>query len=957
MISTGPLQVAVERLEDGRFFVWCDADPATTDWKQALFAWHAATFYGTALSYTDIDSRTGVCLDPWTAIGFLAFPRPMESAKWVWTDSFAEWRQAAQICWDALENGRFMPDAARWDGEFGRWKLTAPPDEPAMDAPSRRRAEMLLDAGLRHLLSAHPPARELYRQLLARYPILGRAAADADMPEEDWLEQAGFAVDDCPFRILLRLGEPEPEDGTRWPLHLVLQDAAQPQRQFDVSAAKAAGPPDTMPDEWKAHWHDRYERTVRRWIRLVPELEDPKRRGRLRSRLDENGAWHLLTEGCLRLAAAGHPVLLPEWWDVVRSVRPSVRAAVKAPRGGAESGLFSLDQLVEFDWKVSIGGEPIPAERFLQMVRNGRKLWNMRDRWVVLDPAYLERLQTQIRRLSKHGMTLREVLEAHLGGQGAGGATLAEAETAGDASEPVLKIDPDKPLSEWMDRLHDRSTMPRITPSPRLRAQLREYQLTGASWMVWLGRFGLGGCLADDMGLGKTVQWIAYLLHMQDAGEISSDSPALLICPTSVLGNWQKELEKFAPDLTYYVHYGTRRAKGDRFREAIRGAALVLTTYPLAHPDREELQSVEWSSICLDEAQHIKNALTKQSSAIRRLRGRQRFALTGTPVENRLSELWAIFDFLNPGYLGGRTVFRKQYELPIAKGHTEKLSRLRRLIQPFVLRRVKQDPAIRLDLPEKYETKAYLRLTAEQAAHYEAVVHRLLEAVDLLPAAERRALILASLTRLKQVCDHPALLKEHRDRLHMRDVRPEQSYKCVRLLEMVRDIRAEDERCLVFTQFVQMGELLRQWLEHSLREPVEFLHGGVPRTARDEMIARFQGHADAKERPGVFVLSLKAGGTGLNLTAANHVIHFDRWWNPAVENQATDRAFRIGQTKDVQVHKLITLGTLEERIDELIERKRELSEQIVGAGEQWITELSTDELRDLFALRKQWVED
>jgi len=957
MMSAGPLQVGAERLDDGRFFVWCDADPAVTDWKQALFAWHAATFYGTVLTYTDIDSRIGVILDPWTAIGFLAYPRPMEMAEWEWTDRFAEWRRAARICLAALENGRFMPDASRWDGETGRWKLTAP-EESSVDAPLRRRAEMMLDAGLRHLLSAHAPARELFRRLLDRYPALGRAAADADVPEEIWLEQVGFIADECPFRILLRLCEPKRDGGDAWPLHLVLQDASQPERQLDVpAAAAAANPPDTAPDEWKPYWADRYERTVRKWIRLVPELEDRKRGGKLRSHLDENAAWRLLTEGCLRLAAAGQSVLLPDWWDVARFTRPSVRAAVKTPRQSAESGLFSLDQLVEFDWKVSVGGEPISAELFLRMVRNGRKLWKAQDRWVVLDPAYLDRLQAQIRRLRKHGITLREVLEAHLSGGWLGEEPTEKSGATAEPHDPVLEVEPDRPLSDWMERLRNSSSMPRIEPSPRLRAKLREYQLTGASWMAWLGRFGLGGCLADDMGLGKTVQWIAYLLHMQDAGEISPDAPALLICPTSVLGNWQKELDKFAPDLTCYVHYGSRRAKGERFREAIRGADLVLTTYPLAHPDREELQSVEWSSICLDEAQHIKNASTKQSSAIRRLRGRQRFALTGTPVENRLAELWAIFDFLNPGYLGGQTAFRKRYELPIAKGNGEKLSRLRKLIQPFVLRRVKKDPAIQLDLPEKYETKAYLRLTAEQAAQYEAVVLRLLEAVDMLPAAERRAQILASMTRLKQVCDHPALLKENRERLHARDVRPEQSFKCVRLLEMVRDIRAEGERCLVFTQFVRMGELLRQWLADALREPVEFLHGGVPRAARDEMIERFQRGADGKTGPGVFVLSLKAGGTGLNLTAANHVIHFDRWWNPAVENQATDRAFRIGQTKDVQVHKLITLGTLEERIDELLERKRDLSERIVGAGERWITELSTDELRDLFALRKQWVED
>jgi SNF2 family DNA or RNA helicase len=431
-------------------------------------------------------------------------------------------------------------------------------------------------------------------------------------------------------------------------------------------------------------------------------------------------------------------------------------------------------------------------------------------------------------------------------------------------------------------------------------------------------------------------------------------SPSLLICPTSVIGNWQKELKRFAPSLNILIHYGNDRKKRDAFLPAIEGTDLVITSYALSHLDEQELSMVTWDTICLDEAQNIKNAYTKQASAVRDLQAWHRIALTGTPIENRLSELWSIFDFLNPGYLGSLGEFTHRFVHPIERDQDQHLiNQVQRLIQPFLLRRVKTDPSIQLDLPEKNESKEYVPLTAEQGALYETAIQDMFDRMEKASPMERRGLILTTLTRLKQLCDHPALLLNE---ISTTD-EASRSHKLERLLELVEEIREKKERCLIFTQYIEMGNMLQRVLTREGYGPVFFLNGATKKEKRDEMIARFQDETlPDHDRGAIFILSLRAGGTGLNLTEANHVIHVDRWWNPAVENQATDRAHRIGQKRNVQVYKFISLGTIEERIDEMMERKLSLSQQIVGSGESWITELSTAELRDLFALRHDWLD-
>ncbi|MGA1076294.1 MAG: DEAD/DEAH box helicase, partial [Ilumatobacteraceae bacterium] len=455
------------------------------------------------------------------------------------------------------------------------------------------------------------------------------------------------------------------------------------------------------------------------------------------------------------------------------------------------------------------------------------------------------------------------------------------------------------------------------------------YQRRGLAWLQFLARVGLGGCLADDMGLGKTATTLAHL--------VERPGPHLVVCPLSVVHNWEAECRRFTPSRSVVVHHGT-----ERMTDGIGpDADVVITTYGLLPRDVEVLSGIAWSTVVLDEAQVIKNPNTKSARAVRRLRAEQKLALTGTPVENRLSELWAILDAVNPGMLGSQQRFREQFALPIERHRdADAATRLRTLTQPVVLRRVKADRRLLPDLPDKIEQIAFAQLTREQSILYQQVVDRLLDDAEQLEGMQRRGRVLAALTRLKQICNHPAQALKDGSRLAGR------SGKLNRFDELVAELLDVGERALVFTQFREMGDLLQRHVAERFESAAPFLHGGSSRTARERMVAEFQSGAG----PPLLIVSLKAGGTGLNLTSASQVVHYDRWWNPAVEDQATDRAWRIGQTRTVNVHKLVCQGTVEERIGEVIDEKRSIADAVVGSGEAWLSELSTEQLADLVRL-------
>lgn len=649
-----------------------------------------------------------------------------------------------------------------------------------------------------------------------------------------------------------------------------------------------------------------------------------------------------LRESAPLLEQAGFGVLVPPWWN-----RPGNRIGVRLrarPKAGAPGAIttsgMGLDRLVEFQWEIAVGDTTLTREEFQALVALKSPVVQLRGQWVQLDPAQVE---AALRFWGQQGMTGETSLLGALAmGAAASGVT--------ESGLPLEGVEYEGWLGDLVARLKDRAQLSELPQPAGLAGQLRPYQRYGYSWLAFLRRYGIGPCLADDMGLGKTLQTLALLVLDKEEAQAG---PVLLICPTSVVGNWERETRRFAPGLAVHVHQGLDRLRGDAFCATAGGVDLVLTSYPVARRDVDDLAAVAWRGVILDEAQNIKNPQAQQTQAIRRLPAGFRFALTGTPVENRLSELWSIVQFLNPGYLGSYQHFRRDFAIPIERyADPAATERLRQLVSPLILRRVKTDPTVIQDLPEKLEMKVYCNLTEEQASLYQATVEESLAAVASAEGMDRRGQVLAMLLKLKQICNHPALFLHQVDITNQKRATPvelaERSGKLDRLVEMLEEALSAGDRALIFTQFAEMGHALHAYLPQALGRPALFLHGGVPVGQRTEMVSRFQDPSG----PPLFILSLKAGGVGLNLTQANHVFHFDRWWNPAVEDQATDRAFRIGQQRNVQVHKFISAGTLEEMIDEMIENKRGLAQAIVGSGEHWLTELSTDELRKLVTLRR-----
>jgi superfamily II DNA or RNA helicase len=835
---------------------------------------------------------------------------------------------------------RWLPVLTGRDAAYARALALALPQAALAAAPDATRvaalAEVLdacTDAAARAALTVEGRPREAWLAALA-----GRDRRIAGVPPAElerlrarlaaWQADAlGGAVRAC-FRLVEppepAEGEAPPED-PQWTVEFALQAADEPTLVVDAArvwrsrgALKALqrhipAPQETLLAE------------LGRASRLYPALEDALREPRpVALRLSTDGAHRLLSEAAPLLAGAGFGVVLPGWWRRA-SARLGARLTARGS-GSAQPGTVATDSglglgaVVDYRWELAVGDEPLTEDELRRLTDLKAPLVQLRGQWVELDPRRLaEGLSFLQRQREQESMTVADLLQL------AGGAA------EGPGGLPVVEVTADGWLGDLLSGEAELRLGDADVPAA-FEGSLRAYQRRGLNWLRFLEAAGLGGILADDMGLGKTVQLLALI-----AGP--APGPTLLVCPMSLVGNWQREAARFAPGVRVHVHHGAERARA----LDPAGFDLVVTTYAVATRDAERLAAVPWHRVVLDEAQAVKNAATKQAAAVRRLPARHRIAVTGTPVENRLADLWSIMEFANPGLLGSATKFKERYAEPIERlGDADAAARLRRITQPFVLRRLKTDRTIISDLPEKLEMDVVCSLTPEQASLYQAVVDDMLARIESSEGIERRGLVLATMTRLKQICNHPALALHDGSRL------PGRSGKLARLEEITEEILAAGERALIFTQYAEFGAMLRAELSARFGREVAFLHGGLPKASRDALVERFQEASPSS--PPLFVLSLKAGGTGLTLTAANHVIHADRWWNPAVEDQATDRAFRIGQRRAVQVRKFVTAGTVEEKIAGLIRDKRGLAAKIVGTGEQWLTELSTADLRALLTL-------
>ena len=619
----------------------------------------------------------------------------------------------------------------------------------------------------------------------------------------------------------------------------------------------------------------------------------------------------ILASSSLILNLLGISILLPQ--ELKKLVRPNLQLK----RTNAKSSIagLSLTDLLNFSYEIAIGDKTISIKEFKELIKNAQGLIKHKEQYLFLNPEEVQSIFDKLNEPIPIFKSYNEALFTALTGEINGIKILLDAELE-SAIAKLIKEE-------------------RVSIPSNLNAILRPYQERGFKWLYSNTKKSLGSCIADDMGLGKTLQVITLLLQLKN--ETKKTLPSLVICPTTIIGNWAKECEKFAPDLKLSIFHGNKR------KLDLKDIDLVITSYGTLRRDHKVFSQQKWNLLIIDEAQNIKNSETIQSKAIKSLNSQNYIAMTGTPVENRLSELWSIFDFINKGYLKDLKWFNTKFSIPIEKyREQDSVDKLKKATGPFLLRRVKTDKSIIKDLPEKIVQDEFCYLSKEQTAIYESIIKETMSQIESSEGIERKGLIFKLITSLKQVCNHPCNF--HKKGKAKSDI----SGKAQRTMSILTDVIDRDEKVIIFTQYTKMGELLVDMIKSDLNEHPFFFHGGLNRKKRDEMVEDFQNNNSSN----LMIISLKAGGTGLNLTRANHVIHYDLWWNPAVENQATDRTFRIGQTKNVMVHRLITLGTFEEKIDKIIKSKQELSDLTISTGENWITEMSNKDLKELFSLNK-----
>ncbi|MGE8207073.1 DEAD/DEAH box helicase [Heyndrickxia sp. NPDC080065] len=929
MLKTRLLKVHIKQWDDGMFFIHVNDENGNqvnpVGWKRQLFIWHKESFFGTALALTELQNVEGVKLNSWELLTLLATESFSSIIQWDWDEVAQIYLATAYTMYEAVNNGAFSP-SFKSDEASIKWPLPSLViddfnesfwEQKISDKNVLEIIEEWFQSAVENYLSSSPELNEKISTLISS----ALSSEELTTYFDEVRFQKWLGIDNKrPFHIGLRLTEPESELDP-WKLETVLRDIQITDRLYSMN---------DLPSKWKPFVNEILEEQSR-WLKLFPWLKGNKG---LTDELDEEQAWNFLTEASEKLHVLGVEILLPSWWMAIKDAQITVKARMKQTGSSYRPSFVGLNAMIDFDWRLSVNGSDLSEDEFQEMIESKRRLIKLNGQWVRFDPKMILQIQGLMNRAKKEGLTVRDIFEQEF---------IPNDEDLLEDFDPrafaKIQIELNRSIKALIGQLTDMTNIPQLEVPFEFQGTLRPYQIQGYSWLAFLRPFQFGAILADDMGLGKTIQLIAYLLHVKNTFDPAT--PALIICPTSVLGNWQKEFERFAPDLQVVLHYGSNRPKGEAFNRSLENVDVILTTYGISHLDFDELSGINWSTITIDEAQNIKNAGTKQSRAIRKLQGDHKIALTGTPMENRLSELWSIFDFTNHSFLGNFTQFQKKYILPIEKdGVEEKIRDLQSLIRPFLLRRTKKDPDVELNLPDKIEQKEYCPLTPEQASLYEQLIRDTFDQIETLSSFERKGLILQMLNRLKQLCNHPSLYLKEEAPQHVE----KRSYKIEKLLELLTSILDANEACLIFTQYIGMGKMIQQILKQHFNLTAPFLNGSMPKAKRDEYVQAFQNG----EFP-IFLISLKAGGTGLNLTAANHVIHFDRWWNPAVENQATDRAYRIGQNRFVHVHKFITTGTLEEKIDAMLEKKQALNDEIIQS-DNWITELSNIELQHLLAL-------
>ncbi|WP_209121859.1 DEAD/DEAH box helicase [Alkalihalobacillus sp. BA299] len=781
----------------------------------------------------------------------------------------------------------------------------------------RKMASEICSQFVQYLIAKDMEVQKAFEELHHSKYYLLNDIPDQEADDKLFLEELG-AIPAVPFQTTIAIEEPN-QNEDEWKILLFLQDRNDPSIIVSLEDLHRGHHP------WRVNPVTRLKEDIAEIIQLIPELSSLSITRPI-SLVTKEVVYDLLTYHFEHLRRLGIGVVVPNWLKK----RPNhFQANIQVTDQSAESSsdsesMFNWQTISEFNFEIVLNGEKLTHEQFTKLVNLKTPFIKWNGKWLYWDPNEAKHLTKYLNQKKEQQTSLLDTWKTYL---------LDDIKES-DGLDVSIQWD-EKLLSAIEATLN--KEIASITPPASLKGELRPYQIEGVSWLFHMRRVGFGACLADDMGLGKSIQTIAYMLAVIESQTGTRTTPFLIICPTSLIGNWQEELQRFAPHLSVFVHHGVERLAdaGDRDWPY----DIVITSYALAFRDELIFSNTVWNGLILDEAQQIKNVETKQRKAIKLISASHRIALTGTPIENRLKELWSIMDMLNDRYLGQYQQFQRAFVKEIEGSHPneKKLQQLRILISPFLLRRKKSDKALELQLPDKTEQTYVVGLTAEQASLYQAVVNELLASIDEKNSIERRATILSSITKLKQICNHPSQFLKDRGGLHHR------SEKWDLLFTLVEQIIDNEEKLLIFTQYKEMGQLLQLGLSEYFKVDVPFLHGGLARHERDEVINKFKEDASTP----IFILSLRAGGVGLNLTAANHVIHYDRWWNPAVENQATDRAYRIGQTEKVTVHKLVSKGTIEEKIDRLLIKKQSLSDDILSLNEKSVSELTTDELKSL----------